>query len=417
MSLLFRSGGAQCRGAMAAVAGAAAIAGMTAAAPTARAAEIYYQPVVSLSTSYNTNLYLTPGQKISAEGYFADAATFIGIATPTSQTTLEPRLLYNYYPTQSGRNRLEEFLNLASNYRGPRDRFSINGLFNHRDDVNAEQVTADVNPVTPGLGNTTPTTGRILVGTTRDWLILDPTYSHTLTPLTSIGVGGEYQRVSYSLPDTSSHVNFNYYLGRVFYSWTHSQRTDYSLSAFGSRYVASNIDSKSTSGGVSGDMNYNWTQTLQTGLSAAYQRVKVDEITPRTLSQTANTWSANLSTVYTGPASSYRATIGRTIAPSAAGGLFATDQARGQYDRDFTQRLHFTGAVRYFRDRTIAGVGGNDTRDYLTTLVRVQWMVTQRLFIGGAYTFVWQKYRADPSGADANIVQLDFGYKGLGRQQ
>jgi hypothetical protein len=143
----------------------------------------------------------------------------------------------------------------------------------------------------------------------------------------------------------------------------------------------------------------------------------VDETTPRTFSQTANTWSANLSTVYTGPASSYRATIGRTIAPSAAGGLFATDQVRGQYDRDFTQRLHFTGAVRYFRDRTIAGVGGNDTRDYLTTLVRAQWMVTRRLFIGGAYTYVRQKYRVDPSGADANIVQLDFGYKGLGRQQ
>ncbi len=67
---------------------AAAVATLCAIAP-AGAAEIYYQPIVQLSTAYNTNLDLTPiaSEKRSAEGYYADAATTVGIATPTTETT------------------------------------------------------------------------------------------------------------------------------------------------------------------------------------------------------------------------------------------------------------------------------------------------------------------------------------------
>lgn len=416
MSLLSRNGSAPCRGAMVAVAGVAAIAGMTAIAPAAFAAEIYYQPIVSLSSAYNTNLDLDQA-KLSAVGYYADAASIVGIATPTSQTTFMPRVFYNYYPTQSFRNRLEEFFNLNGNYSWQRDRFSINGLFNHRDDTNTQFASATFNPVTPGLGNTA-NTGRIQVGTTSNWLILDPTYSHTLTPLSRIGLSGEYQRMDFSNTNTSNNVSFNYYVGRVFYAWTQSQRTDYSVSVFGSRYQATNISSKSTSEGVSGDMKYSWTQTLTTDLSASYQRVKLDETSPRVFSQSSNTWGANLSTVYTGNGgiSSYRVILGRTIAPSSAGGLFATDQIRGQYDRDLTERLHFVGALRYFRDHTVAGVSNNDTRDYLTSFLKLQWMMTRRIFIAGTYTYVYQKYIVDPNSESANVVSLQIGYRGLERQ-
>src|SRR3954471_6130911 len=88
---------------------AAAVATLCATA-SAGAAQIYYQPIVQLSTAYNTNLDLSqPADKRSGEGYYADASTIIGIATPTTDTMLQPRLLYNYYPSASDRNRLEAF--------------------------------------------------------------------------------------------------------------------------------------------------------------------------------------------------------------------------------------------------------------------------------------------------------------------
>jgi hypothetical protein len=412
MSSLFRNAPAgRARGASAAIGLAVA-----AACCNANAADVYYQPIVSLASAYNTNVELDPLIKQSAVGYFADAATNIGIATPQSETILQPRLLYNYYPSASQLNRLEGFMNLNSRYSWQRDRFTITGFFDHRDDVNAEQPGADFNPVNPGVGNTNPGSGRAEAGVVRNWLILDPTYSHLITPLSSVGVGAEYQRMNYS-PDDSAHVDFNYYMGKVFYAKTIDMRTDFSIAAFGSKYNAGTIDSTSNSGGVQFTGGYNWSSTIESTLSVSYQRIKFEETDPRVLDQTSNAWGASFSTVYKAIAGDYRLTVGRSIAPSSLGGLYTTDQVRGQYDRDFTQRLRFTAAGRVFRDRTTSGVINDNARNYAAASIRLQYMLTPRLFMAGAYTYLYQKYTSDPTSADANVVQIQFGYKGLDRQR
>jgi hypothetical protein len=398
---------------------AAAALGAAAAAfgPVAGAADFYYQPIVTLSSAYNNNVDLDTTTKTTAVGYFADAATNIGIATQTSETLLQPRLLYNYYPTLANRNRLEEFVNLNSRFSWQRDRLNLAGFFDHRDDVNAEQPTATTNPVNPDLGNTTPTTGQVLVGTTRNYLILDPTYTHLLTPLSSVGVAAEYQRMDWNPSNTTGHLNFDYYQGRLFFAKTIDLRTDFQVGAYASRYQASGIDSRSTSGGLQLSGGYNWSQVLRSNLTVQWQRTKFQENNPHVFDVTSNPWAANFTTVYKEQVSSYSFSLGRTIYPSSAGGLYTTDQVRGQYDRDFTQRLHFTGALRYFRDRTTTGVLGDNTRDYATGNVRMQYMMTPTFFVAGSYNYTWQKYRADPKSASGSVVSIAFGYRGLERQR
>ena len=153
----------------------------------ASAAEYYVQPIASVSSAYNTNVELAraPAPRNSAVGYFADAQSIIGIATPTSETTLIPRLLYNFYPTQKDLDRLEAFLSLNGRYTWQRDRLTLSGYFDRRDDLNAETPSADYNPNSPG---TTSTTGRINLGTVRDFADFQPNYAHYLTPLSQIGV-------------------------------------------------------------------------------------------------------------------------------------------------------------------------------------------------------------------------------------
>jgi hypothetical protein len=398
---------------------AAAAAGAAAAAfgAAAGAADFYYQPIVSLSTSYNTNIDLEPTNRQAAEGYFADVATNIGIATPQSDTMLQPRLLYNYYPSASQRNRLEGFLNLNHRYSWQRDRFTLAGFFDHRDDVNAEQPSAVANPVNPDLGNTSPSTGLVQVGTTRNYTILDPTFSHLLTPLSSIGFAAEYQRMDYSPQNTNGHLDFNYYQGRLFYAKTIDLRTDFQIGAYGSKYQSGSIDSHSTSGGVQLNGGYNWSQVLRSDLTVQWQHTKFQETSPNQIDVSNNPWAATLTTTYKEQISSYRFSIGRTIYPSSAGGLYTTDQVRGQYDRDFTQRLHFTGAVRYFRDRTTTGVSGDTTRDYATGNVRMEYMLSRTFFVAGSYTYVYQKYRVQTNSAEASVVGVSFGYRGLERQR
>jgi hypothetical protein len=397
---------------------AAAAAGAAAAAfgTVAGAAEVYYQPIVTLTSAYNSNIDLDTTTKTTAVGYFADAATNIGIATPQSDTLLQPRLLYNYYPSLANRNRLEGFLNMSSHYSWQRDKLNFYGFFDHRDDVNAEQPGAVQNTVNPDVGNTTPTTGHILVGTTRNYLILDPTYTHLLTPLSSIGLAGEYQRLDWSPSNTTGHLNFDYYQGRLFYAKTIDLRTDFQVGAYGSRYQASGIDSHSTSGGLQFNGGYNWTEVLRSNLTVQWQRTKFQENNPHVFDVTSNPWAATFNTVYKEQASSYSFSFGRTIYPSSAGGLYTTDQVRGQYDRDYTQRLHFTTALRYFRDRTTTGVLGDNTRDYATVSVHLQYMMTRFFFVAGNYGYTYQKYRIDTNSASGHVVSLAFGYRGLDRQ-
>ena len=399
---------------------AAAVATLCASA-SAGAAQIYYQPIVQLSTAYNTNLDLSapPEPKRSAEGYFADAATTIGIATPTTDTTLQPRLLYNYYPSASDRNRLEAFLNGNGRYNWQRDHFSWYGTFDHRDDVNAQQPgAADENTVNPGTGNNTPTTGRTAPGVTRDYLIVDPTYTHSLTPLSGIGLAGEYQFMGYSRED-GGHIGFDFYQAKAFYSKTVDLRTDFQIGVFGNHYSARFGDARSDSGGVTGNVGYNWTQVLHSNLSASVQQTDFKETRNdgNRFDVKSHPWSAVFSTVYdAGQLTKYSFYLGRSIAPSSVGGLSQIDQARAQYDHDFTQRLHLTSAIRVFRDKAVSGVSNANYRNYGTGNIRLQYMLTQRIFVATAYTYVYQKYKLDPASADANVFNVSFGYRGLERQ-
>jgi hypothetical protein len=383
----------------------------------AGAAEVYYQPILTVATAYNTNLDLDPYVKQHAEGYFADASTNVGIATPTSDTLIQPRLLYNYYPSATYRDRLEGFLNLRGRYQWQRDSFTIGGFFDHRDDVNAGAPGAEVNTVNPGVTNTTPNQAPPQVGVVRNYLILDPTYKHALDPLSSIGFAGEYQGMRYSPSGVGTgNLSFNYYLGRLFYGHSISPRTDFQIGVYGSEYQSTTIDSHSTSGGLQLSGGHSWTEVLRSELTVQWQRTKLTETSPNQIEATANPWGVNFSTVYSEQTSSYRLTLGRTIYPSSAGGLYTTDQIRGQYDRDFTARLHFTGAARLFRDRTTTGVTSDTTRNYATGTVTLSYSLTQRTFVAGSYTYIYQKYRIQANSADANVAYLQFGYRGLGRR-
>ena len=135
------------------------------------------------------------------------------------------------------------------------------------------------------------------------------------------------------------------------------------------------------------------------------------------LDVSSHPWSAIFNTVYdAGELTKYSFYLGRSIYPSSQGGLSQTDQVRAQYDHDFTPRLHFTGAVRLFRDRLVAAQADNNYRNYATGNLRMQYMLTRQVFVAAAYTYVYQKYRFDPASADANVIQVSFGFRGLERQ-
>jgi hypothetical protein len=400
-----------------AVAGSLCAAAAMAAAPVF-AAEVYVQPVATISAETDTNLDLQPASQGTAktvEGYIADAAALIGIATPESDTTIRPRIDYRDYPTASYDNRLEGFLDLNSAYRSQRSKGSVYLGFQRRDEFNAELSSALYNPNGP-VPPTSPETGRTVKGATRTSLILLPDYSYNITPLMAAGVSAIYQKLNYSPNNTFSAVNFDYYQGKAYLRWTLDQKNDLTVGGYGSKYQASRFDSRATSAGATLALDTSWSPLLSTGASVVYQRTNIDTTIPAPFKAVANPWGAAVSAVYKGQVNQFRMDAGRMITPSGGGGIYVNDQLQFQYGRNFSQRLTFTGATIALRNRGLTHNVSGDDRTYVRTVVDLKWMMTPTWFVQGGYQYLWQKFQLEPDGASNNRVYIRFGYQGRDRQ-
>jgi hypothetical protein len=379
------------------------------------AAEVYVQPVASISAEYNSNLDLQPGPNRGVEGYVADLATIVGIATPDSNTTLRPRIDYRDYPADPTDNRLEEYLDLNTAYRGQRSKASMYLGYERRDEFNAELSAAqysDFAPVSP----TSPETGRTIVGAVRTSLIALPDYSYLVTERVAAGVSGIYQQLNYSPEGVNAAIDFRYYQAKAYLRWAVDQKNDLTLGGYGSNYEAAHFYSRATAGGTSLQLDTSWTPLLTTAASVTYQRTSIDTTIPKPLKTDVNPWGASFSTMYKTDIQQFRLDAGRVITPSGGGGIYVNDQLQFQYNRAFTQRLSFTGAAIALRNRGLtSNVSGAD-RTYYRAVVDLKWMMTRTFFLQGGYQYMWQKFQVETYSASNDRIYVRFGYQGLGRQ-
>jgi hypothetical protein len=385
-----------------------------AAAPVL-AAEVYLQPIATLTAETDSNLDLDPSVKQEVQGYLLDAATIIGIATQESNTIFRPRIVYRYYPQESADNRLEAYLDLNTSYRTQRSTASLVGSIEHLDQFNAELTSAlynDVNPVQPP-----PDTGKVTVGATRDSAILDPKYVYNFTPIIGAGVSGQYQVVNYSPAGDTSHVDFDYYQARAFLTWTYSQTSDVSFGGYGSKYEATHFASRATGSGATMDLNTTWTPLLSTKASVIYQHTNIDDVLPTPLNTQNNAWGASVAAIYKTQVDQFRLNAGRSISPSGGGAVFDVDRLQFQYDRIFGPRLSFTGALVGLRTHALTANIAGDDRKYAQTILEAKWKMTPTWFVQGGYQFAWQKYQYDLTSGINNRFYIQIGYQGLGQER
>jgi hypothetical protein len=378
-------------------------------------AEWWQQPIGYIGVETNSNLDLTPGGQPETTGYVGSLADLIGIATPNTTTTIKPRIDYRDYPTDSSDNRLEDYLDFNSSYKGQRSSASISGTFDHRDELNAELTPAvydDVNPTQP----TAPQTGRTVTGATRDSAYILPSYAYNVTQRVALGVQGLYQKVNYSPNDAFRYVDFDYYQGKVFAVWTFTQNSDLTFGAYGNKYNATRYDSTAKAEGGSLDLNTSWTPLFSTRAGVVVQHSDVDSGIPPGFNGTVNTWGASFSAIYKGEIQQFRTDLSRIITPSGGGSVYINEQLQLEYDRRLTQRLNLTAATVFTRNRGLTEKFSGNARDYIRSVVEAKWMMTRTWFIQGGYQYTWEKYTENPDGAANNRLYLRVGYQGLNRQ-
>ncbi|MGD0502376.1 MAG: hypothetical protein ABSD02_06525 [Steroidobacteraceae bacterium] len=389
-------------------------AALLAAAPVL-AAEYYVQPTASIAAENDSNLDLNPGGMHAVQGYMGDAAALFSISTPESDTSIRPHIDYRNYPTDSADNRLEEYLDLNSYYKSQRSKASVYFGFERRDEINAELNAAFYNPYGPVLP-TNPETGRTINGATRTSYILMPDYSYGLTPLTAVGVSAIVQQFQYSPTNTYDAIDFRYFQAKAYLRFALDQKDDMTVGAYGSKYQATEFDSTATAGGVSLQLDTNWSPLLTTTASVQYQHTTVEDSLPTLFKTTVSPWGANVAVTYKVAASQFRLNGGRVITPSGGGGIYVNDQVQLQYERDFTQRLSLTAAAVALRNHGVTSNVSGDDRTYVRPVVQVKYLLTQTFSVQGGYQYMWEKYQINPDGALNNRVYIQFTYQGLGRQ-
>jgi hypothetical protein len=380
----------------------------------ALAAQYYVQPVATLAVETNSNIDLDPAGGAHVEGYGADASALVSIATPDSETTVRPRIRYADYPKETGLDRLEAVLDFSSRYRSPRNDFSLAGRFDRLNDTEAQSLGAqfnEVNPNSPG----TASTGRVQVGVVRNYLLLQPRYVHRVSELMGFGVSGIYQTESFSPANVFGHVNFDYFQGNAFISRKFGKRTELSVGGFASRYEAKNILSTADAVGTNVELEYDWTEALSADVNVTYQRTNVDSVVAPVFRGTTRNWGATGGLVWRRQSEVFRINLGRTVSPGSGGGTYSNDQLQAEYDRDVTERLSYSGAVRAIGSRGLWANLGSSDRNYARADLSAKWMLTRTWIVQGGYAFLWQKYHTDPASPNNNQIYLRFGYQGLPR--
>jgi len=379
------------------------------------AAQIFVQPIVTVTAENDSNLDLDPGGSPTVQGYLASAGALTGIVTQNSDSTIWTRLDYRDYPKDRADDRLEAYLNFRSDYNTQLSHFNFSGAIDRRDEFNAEFSSAlydEINPVQP----TNPSTGKVVNGGSVTTILLLPSYSYRLSPLFGVGVSGIYQNAEYT-PSIADIENFNYYLGKAFLDWNYSQRTEFSFGGFGSQYKATKVDSNATGSGVSVDMDTKWTPLLSMSASVLYQHTTVDATYPSLLNTDINTWGASFGGSYKTQTTQYRLNVARIITPTGGGGVYANEQVQFQYNRNFTQRWLFTGAVIGIKSTQLPAPVNEDDRKYLQTVVDLKWLIRPTWFLQAGYQYAWQKFAQSPDGAANNRIYIRVGYQGLGPQR
>jgi hypothetical protein len=387
--------------------------GALCASPASFAQQSYFIPRVEVGAEWDSNRELTSDSSRvqSTESYRAQLEARMGRRTERSETELRPRVIVQEFPSRSGVDAVEGFLDLHSGYESPRTQMSVEGQYARQDTINAEYGQAQFDPAHPGDPQSGDT-GLILVGHTRTSVDVLPTIEHELTE--RLGVEGtlRYQSVSYD-SDTTTQSGYDY--GRAGVSLTErlSQRTLLAVGPYYSRYEADHNVEQSDSYGASIDLRHEWSEVSYVLVSLSGERSQNTQLQPVRQDSSATSWGLQF-TGYTRYRVGYvRYSIGRFLTPSTLGSRRQVDQLRVEYQRPLSPLMSFTGAVRYWKDQHIGNLGGGGDGNRARADLTLTRQLTRTWALALSYRYAWQDINTSSGSAENHAAFLSFGYHGL----
>ena len=80
------------------------------------------------------------------------------------------------------------------------------------------------------------------------------------------------------------------------------------------------------------------------------------------------------------------------------------------------EATRFRGTARYDKRTGLSELDEGNDRDYARVDLTLKWMMTQKWYLGGGYSYIWEDRELAASDAANNRFFINFGFQGLSRQ-
>lgn len=382
-------------------------------------AQTFVQPRIDVRVENHDNFDLDPDGTPEGDiyGYIVDAQTLVGIFTERSETSVRPRLKLQEYPDRDDLEQIEAFLDLRSRYNWERSEFLMIGRYALQDSYNVETPDGVFDPLDPNFGNNADSS-TVLVGETRQRLELSPTFKHSLTERINLGLGVNYETVSYDADKGEpTRIDYDFTAVDGSLSWALNPQSKVGVGAFASQYQADDDSEETDAYGAGVGYSYNWSEVTGVEARLFYENDDVTVNEPVRVEESTSGWGGSLTAFRKLEVSDWRLVVSRTFIPTGDGGKSESDQLRLQYNRSLSERLSFLGAARYETRNALTETGGGDDRDYARVDLSLNWFMTQTWYVQGGYGYTWLDRQTAAGDADNNRLFVSVGYQGLRRQR
>jgi hypothetical protein len=188
------------------------------------------------------------------------------------------------------------------------------------------------------------------------------------------------------------------------------------VGAYASRYEAE--DEIETTDAVGGRIGYaqRWNATDGFEVSVNYERNDTEVTVPFLVEETTSDVGGTLTVFRKLEISEWRFSAGRAFIPTGDTGKSVADRFRVQYDRLLSERLSFRGTARYDSRSGLTTLDEGRDRDYARVDLSMKWLLTQKWYLGGGYSFIWEDREQATGDAQNNRFFINFGYQGLSQR-
>ncbi len=379
------------------------------------AAEWSAEPFAALKTVYNTNFNLTTDPHPTVWGVILSPAVKLNGESEEWKVTGGANVDINRYFGEEGLNTPDGALTLRSDYRGERDLLGLNLQFIRSNTLISELAT----------------TGVVLAYTPLNQLIINPSWSRSLTERTKLVASYGFTGDNYLDTANTGLIDWRDQIASVGMQYALSERSVVTLTAYYDMFKTDPAKFRAETTGIQAGITHDFSETMRAalvlgprytrGTTSSQASVCDGPIILGACTGTVTTLSSTVTTYSSGytlsakidkrwEAVAVSAQLAREINPSGAGSLIQTDLLRLGLTGELSPTVtgHFDAG--FYQSEYVGGLIEPNKGHYFKLTPSVSWRLSPSWALDAGYSYARQKYDSQPVAATANVVFVAVSY-------